>query len=400
MRVLVWATTLQADVLALALHLDARADTQLLVVAKGVEALRHEPITRVRPLRAPILARDDPSTGARVRDFRPDVAVFDNHLPPDPFAPRLCSMWHGLGWKARPVRDLKDFYRGVARLTGADPREPNPRFMAQCYGEPDRKWRIEQWGLDPDACRVTGMAYTDLLLAPPYDRAALADHYPGLDIGGRPTVLMSFTWHYGRIFPGTWRPGLLRRGDSSADLAFLRDVVALVHDEGGQVLLCLHDRHRYEAGYLDAIHRLASGWDRVHIKHKSDHPDNLADLVVADAMLTNLSSFVTCFYVFGRPSVHIVPATDEQVRFAQLRRRGVKARSEDGSTHRWMNAPEDNGGLTASTADGVLDAMRRAMHEPECCRERSETWLREHVDGIDGRSAARFGDALARFSEA
>ena len=30
----------------------------------------------------------------------------------------------------------------------------------------DFRWRVENWGLHPDNCRVIGMAYSDLLLAP------------------------------------------------------------------------------------------------------------------------------------------------------------------------------------------------------------------------------------------
>lgn len=395
MRVLLWATTLQADILALALYLDAQPDVSLLVVAQGAEALRREPIWRVRPLRSALLERDDSATVKAARAFRPDVTVFDNHAPPEPFSPKLCGTWHGPGWKAPSAQDMRDYCKRVARLTGRDPRQPNPRFLAQCYAEADRRWRIEHWGLHPDACRVIGAAYSDLLLDPPYDRRALRGLYKRLEVGERPTVLLSFTWHFGRIFPGTWSPRPLRRSDSSKDLAFVRDAIALIHAEGCQVLICLHDRHRYERGWLEEIHALANAFKLVEVKHKSDHPDNLADLLVADVMLTNLSSFVTFFYVFGRPSVHIVPGNSEQVEFARLGfAGGIRRRESDGTCNPWVIAPTDTGGFVGQTPDEVLSALRIAIRQPDSCRERSAAWLRAHVYGIDGQTAARFCDAL------
>src|SRR5688572_10591884 len=101
MKILLWATTLQADILALALHLDARPDCEVMVVADGLAAYRREPIAAARPLRCPLLERGDPQVEARCRAFAADVVVFDNHMPPFRAAARLVSMWHGLGWKAR-----------------------------------------------------------------------------------------------------------------------------------------------------------------------------------------------------------------------------------------------------------------------------------------------------------
>jgi len=393
MRVLLWATTLQADALALALALDAGAD-DVMVVCTGPEALAREPIARVRPLSCPVLARDDADTLARARAFAADVVVFDNHLPPIGVAPRVCSMWHGLGWKARPSSDLELFHAGIAERTGIDPRRPNPRFLAQCYGEPDRRWRIESWGLDAAACRVIGMPFSDLLLAPPYDRQLLAPWYPELEVGARPTVLLSFTWHYGRIFPGTW-PGTrwFSRDPGTADATFLRALASAIVDDGAQVLLCLHDRHRYEPAYLAALREAVVGLPRVHVKHKDERPDNLADLVIADAMVTNLSSFVTYFYASGRPSVHIVPETDADVRFVQFKRGRLRER-RDATTTPWMTDPRDNGGLTASTPDQTLAAVARAIREPDCCRERAATWLAARVHGMDGHTCARMTEAL------
>ncbi|MBP9201281.1 MAG: hypothetical protein KBF47_14825, partial [Gemmatimonadales bacterium] len=133
MRVLLWVSTLQADILALALALDARADTELLIAADGLAAWRGEPLARARPLGAPMLERKDAATRAAVEAFRADVVVCDNHFPEFAAAPRVCFLWHGLGWKSTPPTDVAERLRHVARLTGQDPRAPASRFVAQCY---------------------------------------------------------------------------------------------------------------------------------------------------------------------------------------------------------------------------------------------------------------------------
>ena len=199
MRILIWATHLQTDILALTLFLDRCSDVELLVVTPNLATYLAQPIAAARPIAATMLDRDGSGMLERARGFAADIVVADNHLPPAGLAPRLFYMWHGLGWKARGRLDLGTFYRGVKRLTGVDPRQPNPAFRAQCYGPNDLRWRIDQWGLAAENCTEIGMTFSDLLLDPPYDRADLAAHY-AIDILRRPTVLLSITWHYGGVF--------------------------------------------------------------------------------------------------------------------------------------------------------------------------------------------------------
>ena len=291
MRVLLWVSTLQTDILALALHLDAQPDCALLIAVEGRDAYLAEPIARARPIAARLLERSDDATRAAVLAFQPDVVVCDNHFPGFPAAPRVVHLWHGLGWKATSAHNLKVRLRHIAHLTGGDPRRPNPRFVAQCYHERDRSWRIDNWGLAPENCQVVGSCFSDLLLHPPYTREALAPSYR-LDLA-RPTLPLNLTWHYGRIFPGSWQPALFGRSPMETDLAFIRSVFARASAQGWNVLMCLHDRWRYEPAYLDALRREAARFPHVALKHKNERPDNLADLVVADAFVTNLSSFVT-----------------------------------------------------------------------------------------------------------
>ena len=381
-RVVVWATHLQTDILALAAHLDTCRDVELLIVAADTAAFRREPIAGSLKLWARLLDRNDPQTMRRVRAFRADVVVADNHVPPKGTAPRLLYMWHGLGWKARSKLDLATFYLQVRRLTGIDQRQPNPRFQAQCYGPIDRVWRIAEWGLPPKSCVATGMAFGALLLAPPYDRATIARRYR-IDVARRRTVLLSITWHSGGIFAD---------GD---DGAFVRDLLVAVRSRDANLLICLHDRHRYPARLLALLETLAATEPDCELRFKSDHPDNLSDLLVADVMVSNLSSFLTYFYVLGRPAIHIVPepaaAQIDRVTmlFARFRlRRRVRANAA------WMIDPADTGGPCARDARGTIAATLAALDEPAPGAAAARRWLERHVPDLDGNAPARIKQAL------
>lgn len=404
MRVLIWATHLQTDILALTLHLDRSTGVELLVAAKDVETYLREPIAHARPLSCQLVDISAKDALERCRDFGADVVVADNHRPPPGLAPRFAYMWHGLGWKARSREDLGDLYRDVEQITGLDPRGPNPRFLAQCYGEPDRAWRIQQWGLHPDSCPIIGMSFTDLLLHPPYTRQELAPHY-SIDVVRRKTLLMSLTWHYGGLFAR--RPGLLgsigitgrARQAQQRDLLFLEAVFAAVEAEGGNVLFCMHERKRYESGFLEAIEKLARNCGCVQIKHKDEHPDNLADLIVADVMMTNLSSFITYFYVSGLPTIHVAPAdvtNPGELLMAKLRWQKVAYRRAGGQEPIWMTDPRDNGGVMVDTAAVAREVVLRALREPDLCTSRAQDWLSRHVYGVDGNTADRFEAQLER----
>jgi len=400
-RVLIWATHLQTDILALTLHLDACEDVELMVVTPDVAAFRAEPIARARPLRAPLLDRDDDATIATARAFAADVVVADNHLPPVGLAPRLFYMWHGLGWKARGKIDLKVFYTRVKRLTGIDPRRPNPRFMAQCYGPPDRDWRIDNWGLAPENCAMIGMSFSDLLLDPPYGRPSLASHYR-IDTQTRPTVLLSITWHYGGIFARSGSAGRTLKGLAKEDqvdpahLVFLERMIETVRARDANLLICLHERKRFDPGFLRALEAVAAPYAFVELRFKDEHPDNLADLMVADVMISNLSSFLTYFYVLRRPAVHILPVARGMKRIERrlmlTKRLGIRLWSRAEAA--WMNDPEDVGGAVAENAEEAAQALEMALDDSSIGVAPTGKWLARHVIGMDGHTAARFKQAI------
>ncbi len=395
MRVLIWATTLQADILALCLHLQDSETVELMIVSPGLGALAKEPIGRISPLHAPALDREDPGVEESVRAFGPQVVVFDNHLPPFRIEAAWCSMWHGLGWKARPQADVRTFRRRIRKTTGIDPIEPNPRFMAQCYHRRDKAWRVEQWGLHPSNCVVTGMCFTDLLRAPPYGREDLAGRY-NFDVTAAKTVLVNFTWHYGGIFPGA-KPG---PETEARELRLLHDLLEVAESRSANMLFCMHDRNRYPAEFAGRIEAVAADSSSIHVKYKDQQPDNLADLLVADVMVSNLSSFITFAYHLRRPTVHLCPSPSLSpgIEFAALKKRPLRLPWRDKGPV-YMNEPEDNGGITAYTAQDVIEGVQRGLDDPHCCEERAQTWIDGHVSTPDGRSAARLAAALEeRFS--
>ncbi|MCP4676179.1 MAG: hypothetical protein GY854_11860 [Deltaproteobacteria bacterium] len=400
MRVLIWATTLQADVLALAHGLEQQADCELMLAAEHPNTYHKEPIARYKPLACTIYDRSADGIRKRVEAFAPDVIVADNHIPTFPRGTRFCTMWHGLGWKARGQDDLSSFYKEVKRLTGVEPRQPNDRFLAQCYGESDTRWRIDSWRLDADSCKTIGMCFSDLLLKPPYSKNELQPYYD-IDIVNRKVVLLSISWHYGRILAEhqdkrrifSKHEGLL------ADMDFLAKTLACIEQAGAGCILCLHDRQRYEKEFLQTLYHTVRQFSDVQVKHKSRHPDNLADLCVADVMATNLSSFITYFYFFGRPSIHIVPVAsqDESPSYAQLKNGKVSYRTVKAEEALWMNEPKDNGGLTARSFDELKAGIIRGLNKPECCAERSADWIARHVHQPDGKTAQRFFQVLRDF---
>lgn len=398
MRILIWATHLQTDVLALACHFDRCPDVELLIVTPDKDAFLRTPFARIAPLGSPLLDRNDPDTLARIRAFRADLAVADNHVPPKGSAPRLFYMWHGMGWKARSRIDLEIFYRQVRTMIGRDPREPGAPFLAQCYGPTDLDWRARSWGLPADACATIGMPFAELLSKPRYTKENIASEYE-VDVMGRKTVLLAITWHYGGIFaepPGVKRSlrGLAGSvGVNPRDATFLHDVVAAVGARGANLLICLHDRQRYDTAFLGFLQALADQHEFVEIRSKSDHPDNLSDLLAADVMLSNLSSFLTYFYLLGRPALHIIPtsSTSEVERMVMLFSR-FRLRRKVNPAEAWMLEPSDTGGPVVSNGEEAVATVCAALDDPGYGTAARDGWLARHLPIRDGLASRRFED--------
>ena len=379
MKVCIWSTSLQADTLALAIALDRDPGVDLLVVASNLDAYRDEPIARHCPLQCPLLERSAPGVQERVLAFGADIVVADNHIPRFAAGRKLVYHWHGLPLKARPRRDIRGFHRYCRRLVG-DTTRPNSRFLAQCYGEHDFQHRVEHWKLDPGNCRVWGSAYSDLLLNPPYRRADLEGYF-GLDVGARRNILLSLTWNFGAT-------PFAMLGDDDAIFARLLDTAAAAD---ANLVFSLHDRYRYHPDLLQRIERWAGRYPRSCIKFKSEHADNLADLVISDVMICNFSSFIVFHYFTGKPSIHILPI-DRKKRFVwmpTLRKGHVGSVFRFNNDKLWIYPFEDNGGTMPLDADGLVEELALSLADDNRGADRAADFLARRIHQPDGATCAR-----------
>ena len=382
MRIAFWATTFQADTQALACYLAAQEDHQVLVALKEPERYRSQPVERFLPLLAETIDRESMASWWRLAKFDPDVLIVDNHLPPFP-PRRLFVLWHGYGWRVdHPTRMRKN----MAQLVG-DVTRPNPRFRWQSFGDYDTTFTAGHRKIHPDNIIPLGSAYSDLLrpaspLRARFDPALVAADYPGIDLA-KPTVLIGMTWHHG---------GLLGHWGEEWDL--LGKLLDHIEKRGGNTILRMHDRFRYEPSYLKQMASFCANRE-VLLKFKSESPDSLVDLLVSDIMVTNYSSFANAWYYTERPCLHIVPPeAGEGLAMRQWSSKGVSAESVVSRDAFWKHPPEDVGGLRAHTFEQLLEQVDQALEDPSCCGAIARDYISRHIHGMNGRTCRRIEDAL------
>lgn len=389
MKICIWTTSLQADSLALAIVLDRDPEVELLIVAAELEAYRHEPIARVRPLGCRLLDRSGADVEAVVRDFDADIFLADNHIPKFLAGRKMVMHWHGVPLKIRPRRDIRSFHKRSRRLVGKVTR-PNERFVAQCYGEIDYRHRIDHWGVAAENCRIWGSAYSDLLLSPPYTRNELEDFY-GLDVGGRKNILLSLTWNFGAN-------AFHVLGD---DDRILDAILRTASDFDANLIFSMHDKFRYAPELIERIESCARRYPRSFIKYKNEHADNLADLVVSDVMICNFSSFIVFHYFTGKPSIHIRPV-DSRKWFVDLptmrggRLSSVLRRNND---RLWIYPFEDNGGSLPRDGAELVADLARSLEDESYCRDRARAFIADKIFQADGTTCERIVADLKRWAE-
>jgi len=387
MKICIWSTSFQADTLALAIAMDRDPDIELLVVAPGLDAYLDEPIARFAPLDCRLLERYGEGTEAAIRAFDADVFVADNHIPKFLAGRKFLYHWHGVPLKIRPRRDIQSFHRHCNRLVGK-PTRPNERFLAQCYGDMDFRYRTKIWGLAEENCRIWGCAYSDLLLDPPYRREDLVDYYR-LDVAGRKNILLSLTWNYGeRAF------NLL--GD---DEEIIGAIFRVADEQDANIIFSLHDRFRFAPELMQRIESWAERFPRSFIKYKNEHADNLADLVASDVMICNFSSFIFFHYFMNRPSIHIKPVDTNKrfVRLPTMRGGGI------GSVFRlnrnvWLYPFEDNGGCMPLSKQALVTDLSRSLEDPGYCADRARAFIADKIFRPDGGTCARIIEDLKNWA--
>jgi hypothetical protein len=378
LRVLVWATTFGADLWSFTKWMDARDDVDVRVVMGGAAAYRRQAVARLFPLRAPVRERRPWHHLLGWPGFAPDLTLLDNWVPKRAVSPRGMVLWHGFGWKGPNDRaEMQPLYDALARAWD-DPCRPSAKLRWCCFGPSDLRHRTEVAGLAPDNCRSIGAASHDDLRVP-LERGRVADAYP-FDVVSRKTVLLAPTWHYGEVF-AHW-------GTDAELLARLLDRIEAL---GANAILRLHDRYRFAPAYVERIETIARAHRNVLVKFKDTDPDNFVDLQVADVLVTNFSSIANLFYATGRPTIHVYPVRHEDEAFVWRTMKDGKLHSEtvESARYVWKFPPEHNGGLLARSFDEVMQQLERALAEPDCCRERSEAFVREHMLGADGQACAR-----------
>jgi CDP-glycerol glycerophosphotransferase (TagB/SpsB family) len=389
MKILIWATTFGADLWAFARYLDRRPDCDVRVVMQDPGKYRREGINQLEPLGMELRARRPWSQVLGVPFLSPDVTIMDNHVPLRPLAPKGFVLWHGFGWKG--PNDEKEFaaLHWQLRLNWGSAKRPNARFRWQTFGPWDFKHRTEVSGFHRDNCRVLGAASHDLLREP-WDKRRLQQHYP-FDVVNRPTVLIAPTWHYGEVF-AHW----------GADRELFPRLLSLLDRRGVNVILRLHDSFRFEKPYLKFLQGLVGRYQNTLLKFKDHHPDNLLDLQVADALVTNFSSIANLYYATGRPTVHIYPvrSADEAFIWRTLGLGGVRTRELPSVRYVWKLPPEENGGLLARSFEELLTQLEQSLDDPDCCADRTQDFLDRHMLGADGRSCERIFEALSELCEA
>jgi hypothetical protein len=383
MKICFWATSFQADNQALASYLCTEPGVEVTVALDDPDSYRREPVWDVLPFRGRLLDRRASSTLDAIDAMKPDCLIVDNHLPKRRLAPRLYVLWHGYGWR---VDDLSTMKRELSKLIG--PVEaPNPQFRWNAFGPLDRSYRIEHSGFAADNVASGGSPYSDLLMpgAPrqvALDAAAVQPHYR-IDLG-RPTLLLGMTWHHGGA--------LAHWGD---DQALHEELASHLQRRGANLLIRMHDRHRYEAADIARMERLAARHTNVQLKFKSSSPDSLVDLLLSAAMISNYSSFLNAFYHTGKPSLHIDPVVRGSQNYRREWRWGrlrVKKVSDPMSS--WKLDPDDVGGLVVHDFEQLLAGVDRALDEPACCSAASAAFNRRHVTGADGRTCERIARDL------
>ena len=281
-RVCLWATTFQSDIYSLARYLHRQEDFEVLVAMNDVASFRQEAIHVLQPLDFPLLEKKHWLTPWRIRRFRPQITVVDNHYPKRRLSPCLFTIWHGQSWKGPQDRqEFADVFRQIKRLTGVGGDQPNRFFRWSCAGPSEIEHRATVTGFARENLVEVGYASVDDILSWPFSRQEMLRFYPPSFAAGK-VCLFAPTWHYERIFP---------YGDD--DLQVFEAIFRLAAGEGVSVILRMHDRMRFDAGYLKALEALTEKHSNVLIKYKNESRDSMFDMMVADFAISNYSSLLT-----------------------------------------------------------------------------------------------------------
>ncbi len=389
-KICFWATTFQSDIHSFARYLDQHPDYDIIVAMENPESFMKEAVQKLLPINAKILDRQKYSTLMKLKLFRPDALITDNHFPPLRLGKKLLVLWHGFGWRMDNLSgEFEHVHNNISRLVGND-KEPNPNFIWQCYGPEDLKYRYKVSGFQLDNLKVFGSAQADDIGKVKIEKKDIAPFYT-VDIMKRPTVLLGFTWHHGRVL-SHW----------GEDIELFRELFAFGEEIGVNLILRMHDSFRYQASYIQELESLVKGYDHVMLKFKDTYQDNLIDMLISDVTVSNYSSIINRFYLTGKPSIHIYPVRKgkEKTTWRHLGDDGELVEdtvTED--TYGWKFPPDMIGGFMVNTMDELKEKIRHSLDNPDCCKEKSEAFVRDHMGGSDGHIRERIEQELRTLIE-
>jgi hypothetical protein len=384
LKILIWATTFGSDLWSLARYLDNHPEITLKIVVANPRSYHNDGVSTLFPLKAEIVKRKPHSQIIGIPGFSPDITVMDNRVPLRRLSPKGFMLWHGFGWKG--PNDLHEFahlHKAIRRCWGSA-MEPNENFRWHTFGPWDFDHRTKTSGFHPRNCCMVGAACHDDLRVT-LDRKTLQEFYP-FDVVQKKTVLIAPTWHYGEVF-AHW--------GKDADL--FNRLLSSLKARDTNVILRLHDSFRYPRNYLRFLNKLANDHENVLLKFKNRSPDNFLDMQVADGLITNFSSIANLFYATGRPTIHIYPVADcdEEFMWRRYTPVGIYSKKVDSVKYIWKLAPEENGGLLARSFPELLAQSEKILEEPDCCRAKSERFLKKYMLGADGRNCERICTAMS-----
>ena len=386
-KVCFWATTFQSDIHSFAMHLDKHPDYDIIIAMERPENFRKDGVQQLLPINARILDAGKYTTLAKLKLFRPEALITDNHFPPIGLGKNLLVLWHGFGWRMDNLSgEFEHVHNNIKRLVGSS-KESNPNFIWQCYGPGDLKYRYKISGFHPDNLQVFGSAQADDIRNVKIRKEDVAQFY-SIDILTRPTVMLGFTWHHGKVL-SHW----------GEDTELYRELFAFAEEIGVNLIIRMHDSFRYDASYIKELEDLVKGNDNVMLKFKDTYQDNLIDILISDVMVSNYSSIINRFYLTGKPSIHIYPVREgkEKTIWRHLGDDGELVEdkvSED--TYGWKFPPDMIGGFMVDTMDELKEKIRYSLEHPECCKDKSEAFIRDHMGGLEGQVCERIEKSLRK----
>lgn len=383
MKVLFYASTFGADLLAFAQYLDKMPDVSTKVLLSDPEKFQQEGISKLIPLKAELIKKSLKNYFFKPGDFKPDITIMDNKVPLRAPSPNGLMLWHGFGWKGpNDVSEFRWLHNSIKAAWGSA-MQPNPNFRWQCFGEWDFKHRTEVSGFHPDNCRILGAASHDVL-RDPIPKEKIQPYYP-FDVVNRKTVLIAPTWHYGEVF-SHW----------GTDRELFEKLFNRIDEHDANVILRLHDSFRFDSKYIDFLEELVKNHPNTLLKFKDQNPDNLLDMMVSDTLITNYSSIANLYYATGRPTIHVYPvkSKDEDFQWRKHTAFGTRKKTLDSVKYIWKLSPEENGGMMAMNFEMLLEQVDQALHDPDCCKDKAQDFLDKYMLGADGKNCERIWEAV------